>query len=232
MPKKTAIAQVEEKPQFVKPVLEAPKDDASYRSLAEWLKHVKQYIDKVEAFYKPRKERTRALWQAEIDDEKKAKEAAVETEKEVKALLVAYDDAREAERIAEEKRIAEEARVKEQARLIEEAAELERKANETGDTDLLQQAQEIAAEAEVVEAPVVQLERYTRAVSGLSFRETWSAVVVDLKKLIAFVAAHPEHTNLLQANQTALNALARSQKDHFRVDGVKATKTKGAASGR
>ncbi len=54
-------------------------------------------------------------------------------------------------------------------------------------------------------------------VTGLHFRETWSAQVVDLEKLITSVAEEVPGTNaeLLKPNMTACHQLARALKDQL-----------------
>ncbi|MCA3233441.1 MAG: hypothetical protein INH06_14215, partial [Cupriavidus sp.] len=39
---------------------------------------------------------------------------------------------------------------------------------------------------------------------------------------IKFVAAHPEHQHLLDVNQSAINQLAKAQKDAMNLPGVEA----------
>lgn len=228
MTKQTLDVDVSEKPKFVAPLIMPIESDEAYRAYAEHLKDVLAYKERVSSFYEPRKKRTRELWLAEVEDEKKALAPAEQAEKGIKAELVAYDTKKEAERKAEEDRLAEQARIAEEKRRLDEAAALEREAARTGNEDLRQEAEQLLAEP--VETPSVQLERWTPRIGGLSFRETWTGTVTDLKKLIKWVAKHPENTNLLQVNQAALNNLARGQKENFKVDGAKAVKTKGAAA--
>lgn len=57
---------------------------------------------------------------------------------------------------------------------------------------------------------------------GVTTIETWSAEVYSLIDLVKYVAANPQFVGLLQANQTALNAQARSLKQTMQIPGVKA----------
>ena len=66
-------------------------------------------------------------------------------------------------------------------------------------------------------------------VGGVSQRTTWSAQVVSMEQFITHVAAHTEHTHLLQPNSTALNQLARALKDKMRIPGVRAVPSVGTA---
>lgn len=120
---------------------------------------------------------------------------------------------------------------KEQARIAAENAERERLMRE--ERERLAAAAAVAAQegrqeeayalqqtAALVTAPA----RSTAPlkVVGASVRTNWSAECLDLGALIQYVAQHPECTNLLQANQQALTAMAKAQKENMKVPGVKA----------
>lgn len=146
---------------------------------------------------------------------------------------------------AEQKRIADKAheeaealarKQREEAEAIarkarDEADRLAQEARHAKDADAraaaqarAQEAQEAAAAAEMAKTiitPVV-IAPPPVASSGVSVATSFKAEVFDLFALIKFVSAHPEYQNLLEANQTALNALARAQKQHFQIDGVRA----------
>jgi hypothetical protein len=225
-------APVAKKPAFTEtltvPAVPDVVTDEQYVLLGEARNRARAYMRKVEEFYTPRKQRAHGLWQAEIADEKAAKAPAVAFLAAADPKLLAYDDAKEAERRAEQARLEELARQQEEARKLEEAAALELEAHRTGDADLAQQAAEILEEP--TETPTVFVASRTPVVGGLGARATYAAEVTDLKKLIAYVAKHPEHTNLLQANQTALNQLARALRDNMQIDGVRAVKNRSLAS--
>ena len=125
-------------------------------------------------------------------------------------------------RLAEERRLADLARQQEEQRVLDEAAALELEADRTGDEDLRQQAQELAAEP--VTTPAVSVGSYVPKVAGITQRGSYTARVTDLKKLVAWVAKHPKDINLLRVNEPALNALARSQKENLKIPGVQLVK--------
>jgi hypothetical protein len=52
--------------------------------------------------------------------------------------------------------------------------------------------------------------------------KTWSAVVYDKLSLIKAIAAGDASMEYVEANMTALNQAARSQKDTMKIAGVKA----------
>jgi chromosome segregation ATPase len=220
----------EKKPEFIAPIVPTINTVEQYESTAGLLKDVKAYRDRVEAFFAPHKDRAHKAWKGLVDEEKKALAPALQAEADIKAELSRFHSEQEAARREQQRVLEEQARRREEQARLEEAAALELEAQRTGDTDLQQQAEELVNTP--VETPTVQVASFTPKVSGLSFRETWSARVDDLKKLIAWVAKNPADFNLLQPNTTALNAKARSQKSGMNVDGVKAVCTKTPASGR
>ena len=57
---------------------------------------------------------------------------------------------------------------------------------------------------------------------GITRKSPPRALVYDLARLISWIGSHPDHTHLLSANQSALNALARSGAlKYLKIDGVK-----------
>jgi len=75
--------------------------------------------------------------------------------------------------------------------------------------------------------PVIVVAPALAKVSGVSTRTDWRAEVVDKLALIRYVAAHPEWTNLLEANEPALSGLARSQRSALAIPGVRAIEVQG-----
>lgn len=221
----------------------------SYVSAGELLKGIKALRAKIAETFDPHIKRALEAHRALVAERRAAEDPLTAAEGVIKGKLVAYDAEQERLRRLEEQRVREEARRQEEIRRLEEAAELERQARERQaqaallvDDEIAQQiAQQEAAElqtqaeatiAEPVEAPVVFVPKATPKVAGISYRETWSAQVVDAMALIRHVAAHPEHANLLTPNTTALNGLARSLRQSMAIPGVKAVATRQVASGR
>jgi hypothetical protein len=193
-----------------------------YVACAEHLKTIKAFQKRVTEFFKPHKRRLDEAKAALLADERNVLAPADADEQACKAALRVYDEAQELARQQEEQRLRDEARRQEEDRRLDEAAALERE----GYTE-----EAVALVEEPVNAPAVMLAKTTPKVSGISFRENWSARVVSLPKLIAYVAAHPQHANLLMPNQAALNSLARSLKNGMLIDGVEAVRTKTTAAG-
>ena len=82
-----------------------------------------------------------------------------------------------------------------------------------------------AAEQLLNQEPVVLQVASTPAapkVAGISFRDSYSCEVVSVLELARWVVDHPNHANLIQGNQVALNQLARVMKGGMNIPGVRA----------
>lgn len=171
--------------------------------------------------------------------ERKAREEAARKEREAREAAERIErERREADerRAAEEKRKADEAaaqaqRAVEEARKAGDADGAELAALEAADAEetarraALEQA---AIKAEPIAPPaVVKVAPALASVAGVSTRTTWRAEVTDLLALVKYVAEHPEWLSLLKADETALNGIARSQKNRMQIPGVKAVEESG-----
>lgn len=127
----------------------------------------------------------------------------------------ATDYETEQERLAraEQVRLEEQARKREEESRLIDAAELEQAG----------QAEEAAAVLQApMPQPVIHVPAQVAKIEGVTRRTTYRAEVTDLMALIRHVAAHPDLVNLLAANTTALNAMARAQRLELRLPGVRA----------
>jgi colicin import membrane protein len=196
---------------------------ASYEAACEFLKGIKALRTEIAETFDPHIKRAHESHKALLKEKQDAEAPLTEAERITKDALVIFEQAEERKRREEQRRIEAELRRQEEERRLSEAVALE-------------QAGE-AAEAEAVldepfDVPAVAVAPTTPKVSGISYRETWSANVTDLHALVQHVAAHPELSGLLSANQPALNAQARSLKAQMRLPGVKAVCTRDVAAGR
>jgi len=220
-----------------------------HAAMVECLKGVKALREKAELHHRPLITKAHGLWKdllgalQSVDDPLKAAEA------EGKRRCLAFEDADrrareeearrlrlEAERIAREAQEAAEAEARRLRQIQEqEAAEAREReieaAEANGATAAEVQAiieQPVAEPEPVYFAPVV-VPMYIPPppppkTTGASTARPWKAAVdtpADLLLLIRHVAAHPEYSNLLQLNQTALNALAKAQGANLRLPGVR-----------
>lgn len=121
---------------------------------------------------------------------------------------------------AADRKIAEEqarlnAAAQEKARREKEAAI---KAAEKLKTPELKEAR--LAEAETIIPPEIILESATAGVKGASSRKTWKAKLVDLRVLIESAKSGTVSESLLDFNQKAADAFARSTKGKIFIPGV------------
>jgi hypothetical protein len=193
-------------------------DTPSYHGAGELLKGIKSLAKQIDEVCDPNIARWHAGHKAAVAEKADLKAPLAEAEGIIKRGLVAYDAAQEQIRQAEQRRLQDEARQVEEQRRIEEAAAMESEAKATGDAQLQAEAEALIA-APVYVAPV-QVEKATPVISGISYRTTYSARVVDKLKLVQFVAANPQFLGLVAADMVALNGQARSLKMAMQIPGV------------
>ena len=193
-------------------------DNASYVNATELLKGIKALRRRIGEVFDPHVTRAHEAHKALVREKKDAEAPLTEAEGLIKRALVQYTDKQERQRREDEQRLRDEARRREEQRRLEEAAALEQQAVESGNVALGREA-EALLEAPV-HTPAVQVAPTTPKVSGISYRETYRAQLVNLMALVTHVATHPEHANLLTLNQPAANQLARSLKTNLRVPGL------------
>jgi len=137
------------------------------------------------------------------------------------ARLKAIADAAAAAGNAEAAKAAQEAA--ERARIVAEE-EAQRKAAEAQ-----AESTALALVAQVITAPVVLA---PANVAGISTRATYKAECTDLMALVKFIAANPQYVNLVKANDTAINQMAKSMQAAMKVDGIRVFEEKTLAARR
>jgi len=160
----------------------------------------------------------------------------------VKRGLKAYDDEQEriaavARKAAEDAARAERERLEaEVLRLAEEAAlNAALAAEESGESE---KAAEILAHPEVFAEPAETpppppaVISGAPAVQGLGKAKLKKANVTDLLALVKHVAEHPEHLNLIEANQPAINKLAQALGDSLDIPGIEFVEDRSYRFGR
>jgi hypothetical protein len=205
------------------------RDSITYNDACTLLKGIKALRLRIAETFDPHISRAFQAHRALTKEKADAEAPLSEAEAILKRAMVAYDDAQERLRREEETRLREQARLDDERRQLEEAAALELEADRTGDAALRDVAEQLLVAP--VPTPVVIAPKTTPKVAGITFRETWSARVVNVKALIAHIAAHPECANYVTPNLTALNAAVRAQRHGFQVPGVEAVCQKSAAAG-
>lgn len=143
------------------------------------------------------------------------------------------DEARMVEFRREQERIAAEERRRLQEIADAKAAEERRldaiRAEEEGDASMADAIRNTPPEPRQVRAAAAPV----LATRGTHFVETWKAAEdVDVVALCRYVAANPGQANLVKANMTALNALARAVRAESSIPGVRFEKSTGVAATR
>lgn len=135
--------------------------------------------------------------------------------------MLVWEDEQERIRQEAEQKAHKEARERTEEEQLALAAELEA----SGDKETAEAI--ISAPVEV--APVKIQSTVPRTAQAFS-RETWSGEVTDLMALVKAIAEGKAPLNLVMANQTAINGLARSLKRSMNYPGIRAISSKTMAS--
>lgn len=198
-------------------------DASSYQAACDFLKGIKALRTEIADTFEPHIKRAHEAHKALLKEKNDAEAPLAEAERIAKAALVVYDQAQERLRREEQARLQAELRRQEEERRLAEAVALEAAGEQAEAEELI---------AAPVDVPIVAVAPATPKVSGITYRETWSAEVTDLGALVAYVAKYPQFAGLLSANMPALNAQARSLKGQMQIPGVKAVCTRDVAAGR
>jgi len=193
---------------------------AMYKLAAEQLQEVKGGIKDLT---ERRLDRTRKLDELKkliMDDYRPALSKLEEAKTFLECGMLLYNREQESIRREEQARLESVARA-ERERLEKEAAKLEKKGkNEEAEAARLT-AQVITAAPVTVEAPKS---------TGTSVRKTWKARVTDKAAFFKFIADHPEYIDLGDVNDSALNAIARAQKQNMKIAGAESYEESGITS--
>lgn len=192
---------------------------------------------------------------------RRPKELREEAVKVYERKIIAFNREQELARQREQERLADIAR-REQARQREEAARVEAKAQADAEAIRKQAAEakaagdagraaqlETRAEAKVEAganraaaintmadaAPIAPILAAAPKMGGAHETARWGAdpdEPIDMALLVPFIAANPMYLNLLKPDTTAINALARSLRENFKIPGIKAKKEIGLTKSR
>ena len=141
----------------------------------------------------------------------------------ISRTMIAWENEQERIRKEEERKREEEAR----KRAEEEALAMATEAEQSGDAELAE-----AIISQPVEVAPVKIQSAVPRTAQAFSREVWSAEVTDLMALVKAIATGQAPLNLVQANTTALNGMARSLKSSMKYPGVRAICNKTMTSRR
>lgn len=192
--------------------------DEDARYVADVLHAVKAMRVTVAETFDPHIARAYQAHRALCQEKQRNDKALADAETRAKHLLAEWDTAQQRARDAE--RVQHElAQVTANALLEGEALAAEAQGDLAAADLLRAQQSTVLAVVEPVATP-----------SGISYRETWHARVVDLAALVQAAASHPPYVALLLPDMRALNGMAKSLKRRFHVPGVEAYATKDVAA--
>ncbi len=181
---------------------------------AELARAIRELRAEAEAHHRPVIQAALEAHRRALDALKRIDEPLREAENLVKRALAEWTAEQERLRLEAERRAREEAE-----RLRLEAIEAQIEAMESAGAS----PQEIQAAIAAAESSPVIAPRVPSPVrpSGVSTRRIYRAHVHSLIELVRWVAENPSHENLLEPNQSALNALARAQGTALSIPGVR-----------
>jgi hypothetical protein len=226
------------------------KDEATYLQASEMLTGVVALKKEAIAHHKPMKDTAKRAHEAACDAERRVVEPLKAAEEILRPAVTAYQVERD-RRIEEENRRNREeaarkqreederyeremaaqqeaARQREEEQRLADAAQAQAEGASAEEVDaILETPAPIAAYVEPVQPPrpvmaAVIPQTYARAAGVSKPRDNWSCEVVNLYDLVKYAATNPEWTGLLMANMTALNSLAKAQKQLLNIPGIKA----------
>lgn len=197
-------------------------DQATYDIAADKFLAAAHIEKQIKEHHAPLKKKAHEAHKAICDAETKLLKPVIEAKTFLSRIIGEWDTEQERIRLTEQRRLEERARQIAEEEAIQSAIDAEQNGAD-------------AEEIEAVLSSSAPIQRVTAAPTyskSISTRENWSAQVVSLRDLVKAAAANPAYLCYLQANESALNAAARSQKNLFSVPGCKATHQRAAIRGR
>lgn len=190
------------------------RDQNTRDEAMDFLKRVKGAMKKVAELFDPIDDTQKKARKAAIEARAKLDDPLKEAERTTKQKVLAFDQALEEKRLAEERRLQAEANErarKEQERLEKEAAKFK--------TPELREAR--LAEAAMVQAPVVIIAPQVEKTQGESTRKLWRARLVDKQALLRAAADGNQIAAMfLNFDQAAANKQATATKNALEIPGI------------
>lgn len=198
--------------------------------------------------YQNEQERLRREAQVKLDNELRLERERIEKENRERERLAVEESNRKLAEQAAALRLEEDARreVEAQKKAIADALNEGNAATAAAAEKLLIEAKErqaaalALADTAVTEAAAIQNEAAAATaaseivsmtmtgpilsvvpkLAGIATKTTYKGKCSNLLDLVKFIAAHPEHLNLVKANDTAINQLAKAQQMSCKVEGI------------
>lgn len=176
---------------------------------------VKELRTKAEEHHRPVIDAAHKTWKAALEALNRIDEPLKKAEALIKGKLSIWTIEQERIRQERERQAREEAERQAAALLEKQLEEMEAQgASAETVAAVVEQAKYEPIAAPVV-APTFQ------QASGVSVRKTYKAECTNIIELAGYIARNPQYGNLIEAKQSALNALARAQGAALRIPGVR-----------
>jgi hypothetical protein len=186
-------------------------DHGSRDKASEALRAINALKAEVETVFGDLVRKANEAHKAAVAARKKVEEPLLEAERIIKRAALDFDSEQERLRLEEQRKLQAEEDRKAELQRQRDLKALERQGASK------RELKTVAAQPII--APTVYVPPKIAVDEGT--RDNWNVEVVNLGLLIQFAAAHPEHTNLLVENATALRSMARAQKAMMKIPGVR-----------
>jgi len=202
-------------------------DRQSCENASYLLRSIKTLRGQVQAWFEPHmnaamdtKRKAEAARKGLADEQARMEAPLIDAEGVLKQSLLAWEAKEEQARLAEERRLQAEAQAQAEAVTLAAAAEMEHEAIQTGNAEMLAEAQDILSQP--IEAPVVVVAKAVPKVQGVTYRDQWKAHPdIDVKALAGAVAAGTAPVAFISANLTAINQFAKATHGAQPVAGIR-----------
>lgn len=198
------------------------KDQPSYDIAAEKFKAAAALEKQIVDYHAPLKQKAHEAHKAICSAENSLLLPVRQAKQVLSRLIGEWDTEQERKRQEEQRRLEDEARKRAEEEALEAAIDAEASGADADEVETVLSSP--APMQKVQAAPTYQ--------KSIPTRENWGAEVVSLLSLVKAAAANPAYLCYLQANESALNAAARSQKNVFSIPGCKAVVQRIATRGR
>jgi hypothetical protein len=204
--------------QVINPVMKLSQDiliitAGDYSDTADILKKIKNSIKKVESYFDEIESPLRSALKVSTARKMELLKPLTGAEKVIKFKMTTWDQEQELIRLAEQLRLqaeADKAARRERERLMKQAEKLK--------TPELKE--ERLAAAEMVIAPVIQVQAETPKIDGLSMRTNWTITVMDKQKFIQAAATDQNLAAFLLIDEPALKKLASATQGKLTYPGI------------
>lgn len=189
-------------------------DQQTYDAVMDFIEGVRFFRRDLDAEYDPLIHTTNQAHKQAITLKKRIEKPAIQAELLAKQLKVGFDLKQRRLQDEEQRRRDAEAKRQYEEDLLKQAVHAEDQGAKRKTVDAILRQPDTAPPPAAPPMHRIDKRVYTR--------DVWKGEVTDMKKLIAAAASGKASPTLLMANQTAINALAKSLRDTMDIPGLRA----------